>query len=183
MSCPEIPIWIHSESLFRIAIPGFKLPPSSLRAVGVYASGAIFSLGFYAMLDAALYSSHKNVSTVHVRFFPDWLPLLFSCIGMLVINLVEKARLQSALTGGSSFSSGEDWQAKVVLFLGFAFLAGGMASSIAVLVLKYALPGYSMPTLGMGVANVICNASVMVSCVLLWVAQNIEDEYSYSLSL
>lgn len=106
---------------------------------------------------------------------------------MLVINTVEKSRLSSeSFSFGTSSgfgSSNADWQAKVVLFLGFAFLSGGVAGSIVILVLRYVVPNYGMPTIGMGIANVVCNVSVMLSCVSLWLAQNLEDEYSYSLQL
>ena len=67
--------------------------------------------------------------------------------------------------------------------------------------LKYVVPGYPMPTLYFGIANVLANALVMVryvavhfiplfklvlmrnSSVVLWVAQNMEDEYTYNLAL
>lgn len=51
------------------------------------------------------------------------------------------------------------------------------------LVLKYALPGYPMPTLYFGIANVLCNTLVMLSSVVLWVSVNAEDEYQYQLQL
>ncbi|TVY91397.1 Vacuolar protein sorting-associated protein [Lachnellula willkommii] len=35
----------------------------------------------------------------------------------------------------------------------------------------------------MGVANVLANGGVMMSSVVLWVSQNMEDEYSYNLAL
>jgi hypothetical protein len=75
----------------------------------------------------------------------------------------------------------------VVLFLGFAFLAGGMAGGVAVFVLKYVVggegKGLTPNTLLMGLANVLGNAGVMGSAVLLWVSQNMEDEYAYNLAL
>ena len=52
------------------------------------------------------------------------------------------------------------WKARVVLFLGFASLAGGMAGGVTVLVLKYVVTETSWPTLYMGVANVVSNALV-----------------------
>lgn len=169
------------DRLFRIQFPRFS--STTLRTIGVYLSGAFYALGFYSLLDSALFSSHGNGSIVHVKF-PDWLPFIVSSLGMLIINLVDKARLQG--DGSASFSFGgsqADWQAKVVLFLGFASLAGGLAGSIVILVLKYTVPKFPMPTLGMGILNVVANASVMISCIFLWAAQNIEDEYSYNLQL
>jgi len=101
--------------------------------------------------------SARNPSTVHVTFV-DWLPFIFSTLGMLIINSVEKQRLAS-----DSFSysgSGVAWKARVVLFLGFAALAGGMAGGVTVFVLKFAVPGVAWPAMGMGVENVVANALV-----------------------
>lgn len=118
-----------------------------------------FSLAFYVLLDAAVWSKRANPSTVHVTFI-DWLPFIFSSLGMLIINSVEKARLSA-----DSFSysgSGVAWKARVVLFLGFASLAGGMAGGVTVFVMKFAVPGVSWPMMGMGVENVVANALVGV---------------------
>lgn len=87
-----------------------------------------FSLGFFFLIDAAAFShSDRNASTVHVKFV-DWIPGICSALGMLVINSIEKSRLQA-----DSFSysgSGVAWKARFVLFLGFALLAGGLAGSV-----------------------------------------------------
>lgn len=96
---------------------------------------------------------------VKIRFI-DWLPFIFSALGMLIINSIEKSRLAS-----DSFSySGSEvaWKARVVLFLGFAFLAGGMAGGITVMVMKYVVPGTHWPTIYMGIANLVANSMVML---------------------
>lgn len=121
-----------------------------------------FSLAFYVFLDAAVWSkSAANASDVHVTFV-DWLPLIFSSLGMLIINSVEKARLSNdgysySAPGGSSSVA---WQARVVLFLGFAALAGGMAGGVTVFVLKFVVRDVGFPELSMGVENVVANALV-----------------------
>ena len=121
-----------------------------------------FSLSFYVMLDAAVWShSAKNGSDppVHINFV-DWLPLIFSSLGMLIINSIEKTRLSA-----DSFSysgSGVAWKARVVLFLGFASLAGGKAGGVTELVLKYVVPGTVLQTLYMGIANLVANGLVML---------------------
>ncbi|KAH0137340.1 hypothetical protein KCU67_g10024, partial [Aureobasidium melanogenum] len=50
-------------------------------------------------------------------------------------------------------------------------------------VLKYFVPQYTFPTLWFGVANVIANILVSLSSVVLWVSQNMEDDYTYNLQL
>lgn len=133
------------------------------------------------MLDSAVWSkSDLNGSSTHINFV-DWLPFVFSSLGMLIINSVEKGRLA---TDSFSYSgNGVAWKARVVLFLGFAALAGGMAGGVVVFILKFVLPGLAMPAFGMGIENVVANALVGASTVVLWVSQNMEDEYSYNLSL
>lgn len=100
---------------------------------------------------------------------------------MLVINSIEKTRLNA-----DSFSysgNGVAWKARLVLFLGFALIAGGLAGSVCVLVLNYVVVEASVQTMWMGIANVLGNALVMLSCVVLWVSQNMEDDYTYNLAL
>lgn len=124
--------------------------------------------------------SALNGSEVHVKFI-DWVPLLCSALGMLVINSIEKSRLSA-----DSFSysgNGVAWKARFVLFLGFALMAGGLAGSVTVMVLKYLFKDYSLQTMYMGIANVVANGLVMLSSVVLWVSQNMEDDYTYNLAL
>jgi len=166
--------------LWRFSKPEW-LSNSNVRSAGVYTAGALFSIGFFFLVDAAAFSrSSRNGSEIHITFV-DWIPGICSALGMLVINSIEKARLSA-----DSFSysgSGVAWKARFVLFLGFALLAGGLAGSVAIMVLKYVLKGYPLPTLYFGIANVIANSLVMLSTVVLWVAQNMEDDYTYNLAL
>ncbi|KAK2763547.1 hypothetical protein FQN52_004667 [Onygenales sp. PD_12] len=166
--------------LFRWGKPRW-LSSANTHTAGIYTSGALFSLGFFFFIDAAAYShSSRNGGDVHVKFV-DWIPGICSALGMLVINSIEKSRLSA-----DSFSysgSGVAWKARFVLFLGFALLAGGLAGSVTVLVLKYVIKEYTMQTTYFGIANVICNALIMLSSVVLWVSQNMEDDYTYSLTL
>ncbi|KAI5849575.1 hypothetical protein DFP73DRAFT_541096 [Morchella snyderi] len=161
------------------SIPFPKLPSSATcRSAGVYTSGALFSLGFWFFVDAAVYSKVANPGNVHITF-PEWIPLICSVLGMLIINSIEKSRLTA-----DSYSGGEVmWKAKMVLFVGFALLAGGLAGSVCFLILSYIVPEYPWPTLYFGVANVLANSLIMLSCMSLWLSQNIEEDYSYSLSL
>ena len=113
--------------------------------------------------------------------FVDWIPGICSSLGMLVINSIEKSRLSA--DDYSYSGSGVAWKARLVLFLGFALMAGGLAGSVSVLVLKYVVPGYGPPTLNFGIENVVANGLIMLSSVVLWVSQNMEDDYTYNLAL
>lgn len=83
---------------------------------------------------------------------------------MLIINSIDKSRLSA-----DSFSYSGDgvaWKARVVLFMGFAAMAGGLAGSVTVMVLKYVVQDAQWPALWLGVANVIANAMVMLRYVM-----------------
>ena len=76
------------------------------------------------------------------------------------INSIDKSRLSA--DSYSYSGNGIAWKARVILFVGFAFMAGGLAGSVTVLVLKYLVHHYPFPTLGFGVSNVVANALVML---------------------
>lgn len=163
-----------NNSIFRFPV---SLPnSSSLRTVAVYLSGALFAIGIWSFIDIIIYSHTINASVIHVSFI-DWVPIICSVLGMIIVSSLEKSKLI-----GDSFTNSK-FEARIILFIGFALLAGGISGSIAVLILKFLTKGATMPTLWMGVGNVVGNCCVLLSCIVLWVAQNIEDEYSYSLAL
>ena len=61
---------------------------------------------------------------VHVTFL-DWLPGLITTLGMLVVNLIDKGTL-----AGDGADARDVWRARLVLFVGFALMAGGVAGSV-----------------------------------------------------
>lgn len=98
------------------------------------------------------------------------------------------------------------WRARLFLFIGFALMAGGLAGSIvrpvsadlhrcrlanvcpsrrlqSVLVLKYIIPAYEPRFVYYGLANVCQNVSLMLSAIVLWLAQHAPSEYEYNLQL
>jgi len=170
---------MSSHRLFRFPRPAWFNSPNA-RTAGVYLSGALFSIGFFFFIDASTYSHAAYTGNVHVNFV-DWIPGICSALGMLVINSIEKSRLSA--DSYSYSGTGVAWQARLVLFLGFALMAGGLAGSVAVMVLKYIVPEIPFPALYFGIANVVANSLIMLSSAVLWISQNMEDDYSYNLSL
>ncbi|KAF7967807.1 hypothetical protein HWV62_33003 [Athelia sp. TMB] len=157
------------------------------RTVGIYLAGALFALANWTFLDAAILSAHAHPpydepqvpSPVHVTFV-DWIPGICSLLGMLVVSLIDKDRIRGEEGFGDSRAV---WRARVFLFIGFALMAGGLAGSISVLVLKYVLPGYTEQFTYYGYANVSQNVALMLSAVFLWFAQSASSEYDYNLTL
>ncbi|SJX64915.1 uncharacterized protein SRS1_15344 [Sporisorium reilianum f. sp. reilianum] len=185
-------------------IPLPQLPAflqTSKRQLGIYLSGALFALGWWFFLDATIISSMRRHPPKDPTLpyeppatyitFADWVPALCGTLGMIVVNLIDKQHLTDVGAafsfgggGGGGFAGDSvQWRARLFLFIGFALMAGGLAGSITVLTVKYLVPylpeGYEY----YGVANVIQNACIMSSTVLLWLSQNTESEYEYNLTL
>jgi len=175
--------------VFRISLP--KLPYiKHKRTVGVYLSGILFASAFWVFVDAAVQSAHAKPPPnapydevpVHVTLL-DWVPGMLSIIGFVTVNLINKERL----TGEGEFGGDSTiiWRARLVLFLGFAMMAGGLAGSVCVLVLKYIIHNYDQRFNYYGYANVTENICLLLSASVLWLAQNApqNSEYDYQLAI
>ena len=86
-------------------------------------------------MDAAILSAHSKSpwgsppdteAPVHVTFV-DWIPGICSLLGYLIINLIDKDRIRGDVGFGDSSAV---WRARLFLFIGFAFMAGGLAGSV-----------------------------------------------------
>ncbi|CEH14188.1 membrane protein [Ceraceosorus bombacis] len=182
------------------------LPPlpsfvrANKRTFGIYASGALFSIGWWVFLDAVILSSISMKRPAEdvpwsepatYMSFADWIPGLCGTLGMIVVNLIDKQVLGEAGgafafgggSGGGWGDGGTQVRARMFLFVGFALMAGGLAGSLTVLTIKYLVaalpPGYEH----YGIANVIQNACLMLSTIFLWMSQNADDEYRYELTI
>lgn len=100
---------------------------------------------------------------------------------MLIINLIDKERLLSQ--GSYGGEPNIIWRARLFLFIGFALMAGGLAGSVSLLVLKYIVPEYETRFQYYGFANVSQNVCLMLAAVTLWLAQHASSEYEYNLQL
>lgn len=146
----------------------------------------MFAIANWSFFDAAILSAHSKAPwdgegdpPVHVSFV-DWIPGICSLLGYLVITLIDKDRVRGE-DGGMGDSTAV-WRARLILFVGFALMAGGLAGSVTVLVLKYVVSPYEQFRY-YGYANVSQNALLMLSAIVLWIAQSSSDEYEYNLTL
>ena len=49
---------------------------------------------------------------------------------MIIVNLIDKSRLVGDDSAGAFGMGGVAWKARLLLFLGFALMAGGLAGSV-----------------------------------------------------
>jgi len=173
-----MPPWDRDDH--RIFI--FRLPDlgPKKREIGIYSAGALFALGWWNFIDGITLASNNQTSRVHLGI-EDWLPGILATFGMIVINLLDKTRLQ-----GDSFAftgTGIAWKARLFLFVGFALLSAGLAGSVSVLVLKYVVQNIDMPELYYGASVVGQCVLITLSTAILWIAQNTEPDYQYNFVL
>ncbi|KIJ25472.1 hypothetical protein M422DRAFT_193437 [Sphaerobolus stellatus SS14] len=173
--------------LFVFACP--TLPFSKYkRSIGVYIAGGLFALAHWMFWDAAIVSAHAqpppdapyDTVPVHVTFL-DWVTGICSTLGLLVVNLINKEHLLSG--DGYGQDQAIVWRARLFLFIGFALMAGGLAGSVTILVLKYILQEFEDKYVYYGYANVVQNVALMLSAIVLWLAQHASTEYEYNLTL
>lgn len=156
------------------SLPSWLAPDK--RTFGIYLSGALFAIGWWFFLDAVILSGIENtpppdlgdpsqspwIPPTFKMTFADWVPGLCGTLGMVVVNLIDKSLLAEAGLSSALFSGGAGgggfagdatmWRAKLFLFVGFALMAGGLAGSVTVLVVKYLVPGHPEY---FGIANVV----------------------------
>ncbi|KAI0266204.1 hypothetical protein BC834DRAFT_969695 [Gloeopeniophorella convolvens] len=87
---------------------------------------------------------------VHVSF-AGWVPPLHALLGMLVVGLIDNDRVRDDAGFGGARAV---WRAQLIPFVGFAFMAGGLAGSVALLVSKFVTPGYRQQNQLYGYAKV-----------------------------
>lgn len=63
--------------------------------------------------------------------FVDWVPGILSVFGFLIVNMIDKDRIKGEEAYADSRAV---WRARLILFIGFALMAGGLAGSVVSLV-------------------------------------------------
>lgn len=140
-----------------------------------------FAFAHWLFLDAAILSSHYHPpadapydsAPVHVSFV-DWIPGILSVLGYLIVNLIDKDRIK----GEEAYADARAvWRARLILFIGFALMAGGLAGSVVSLLefcMEKALltPSY-LALDGFGVE--VCCASIPGALRVLWIRQRVSE--------
>ncbi|CAO3609885.1 unnamed protein product [Cunninghamella echinulata] len=135
------------------------------RLIGVYLSGALFAIAWWAFIDGLC------ISEAGLAGFEDWVGGILTTLGMIIINLIDKESIR-----GSDYDDHHTWRARLFLFFGFTLMAGGLSGSVAVLVVKYTSKMDPVPFIG--ITGVVQTGLLMISAAILWVSQQ-EQTDSY----
>ena len=199
----------ETRRVCRIRLPKTPLNMQANRhAMGVCLAGALFAGGWWLFFDACIRSGRLNIPTpaplpspvpqprpgepipqpkhgVFIKF-DDWVPGLCATIGLSIVNLVDKRHLMYEDGTGQIGAWQDDpvmWRTRTWLFIGFAFLAGGIAGSLAIVIIKYMMNPDAVGFVEFGVAGVLQNLAIMACAMILWFSQHVESDYEYNLTL
>ncbi len=172
----------------------------------LFLDAAVLSAHFHAPPDAPY-----DTAPVHVSFV-DWIPGILSLLGYIVVNLIDKDRIKgeesyadsravwrarlflfigfALMAGGLAGSVVRtvvtafpglliDW---ITIFIRCPLVLQCVRSQ-TVLVLKYFVPRFPDQFVYYGYANVAQNVAVMLSAVVLWIAQSGPNDYEYNLAI
>ncbi|CAO0793677.1 unnamed protein product [Mucor circinelloides] len=144
------------------------------KQIGVYFAGILFALGWWIFIDglAVLWNLQDRKIAPGIE---DWAPGIITTFGMIIVNLIDKETLR-----GGQFDEQYTWRARLFLFLGFAFMAGGFSGSVAVLITKYIYnETLDFNNIYLGIADVAQNSLIMISTGILWLAQSSQQGSQY----
>ena len=97
----------------------------------------MFAIGWWLFIDGIAYNhSHPNPS---ILAFEDWIPGITSTIALIIVNLIDRHVLSA-----DDYEYGSDgvaWKARAVAFFGVTLALGSIGGALAILTLKYIIPG------------------------------------------
>lgn len=146
-----------------------------IRDIAIYVSGVLFAIGWWAFVDAIVYSTINKTTLPDVAVV-DWISGIITTIGMLIVSLIDKTIITDEFYV-YSVSSKILWKARLMLFMGFTLLAGGMFCSVSVFVLKCVMRDVTMEKFYFGITVVVQNVCIVMSSIVLLIGQNASTKY------
>ncbi|CAG8509002.1 4963_t:CDS:2 [Acaulospora morrowiae] len=150
------------------------------RDIAIYISGALFAIGWWAFVDAIVYTTINKTTPFDNITVLDWISGIITTIGMLIVGSIDKTIFSDEIYT-YSVSKKTFWKVRLMLFLGSTLLAGGLLCSLTVFTIKYILTDARMELFYFGVAVVVQNVCVFMSSIVLLIGQRATKDTEYSL--
>lgn len=157
------------ESLAVMVTPNRK-------AVTGYTAGFLFALGWWIFIDGAVYNAVKG-SVPGGRFnqlaFEDWLPGILSTLALFIVNMIDRESLgaDDSLYDGSNVAM----KARGCAFAGITIALGSVGGALAILTLKYIIPGFNGDALYLGICITLQNFLIFIGSMVFWFGRNSEE--------
>ncbi|PVU89892.1 hypothetical protein BB559_004883 [Furculomyces boomerangus] len=146
-----------------------------------YFSGFLFGVGWWLFIDGLVIA--KNTPDFGIKIgFEDWVPGILATIGMIITNSIDMSLISddnSFEYGGSRLAS----RVKLLLFIGIALIAGGIAGSFAILVIKYLGNETGKNVIYTGLTGVAQTILISISSFVLWLFNKSESSTEFNFVL
>ncbi|KAH9273905.1 hypothetical protein BASA83_003901 [Batrachochytrium salamandrivorans] len=149
------------------------------QAVG-YIAGALFAIGWWLFIDGMAFNGSVAGKIAVVQTgFEDWLPGIISTLALIIVNLIDRETLNADDFEYSGPSTA--CKARACAFLGVTMALGSLGGALAVLSLKFIIPGISGDAFYLGQAITLQNFLIFLSSMILWFGRNSHDEGAITL--
>jgi hypothetical protein len=99
-------------------------------------------LGWWIFIDGAVFNSVKATPDAHFQTLAveDWIPGVLSTVALIIVNLIDR----ESLSADDSAYDGTNvaMKARAFAFMGITIALGSLGGALAILSLKYIIPGY-----------------------------------------
>ncbi|KAJ3275742.1 hypothetical protein HDV01_007209 [Terramyces sp. JEL0728] len=149
--------------------------PSRKQITG-YISGFLFALGWWLFIDGAVFNAYKydpaqNMATLS---FEDWLPGFLSTLALIIVNVIDREML---MADDSAFEGNHvAMKARGCAFSGITMALGSVGGALAILSLKYIIPGLKGDAIYLGYCIAVQNVLIFASSMTLWFGRNSTEE-------
>ncbi|PVU94265.1 hypothetical protein BB561_002673 [Smittium simulii] len=170
-----------SVFIWNCRLPGLSAATrEKLSTYATYFSGALVCWWFF--IDGLVVAANTPDFGVSIGI-EDWIPGILATFGMLIINSIDL----SSLSDDNGFEYGASRLAnrvKLMLFIGIALIAGGVAGSFAILVIKYINGGEAAnKVIYTGLTVVMQTCLVMTSSFILWLSNRTDQNTEFNFVL
>jgi hypothetical protein len=118
----------------------FKLFFPTKKAITGYTSGLLFALGWWIFIDGAVFNAVRRQDNWQTLAVEDWVPGILSTMALLIVNMIDR----ESLSADDSAYDGTNvaMKARGCAFTGITIALGSLGGALAILSLKYIIPGY-----------------------------------------
>ncbi|KAJ3311315.1 hypothetical protein HDV04_004123 [Boothiomyces sp. JEL0838] len=126
--------------IFPMCETALPFLPSRKQITG-YLAGSLFALGWWLFIDGAVFNAYKYdpAKNMTVLSFEDWLPGILSSLALIIVNVIDREML---MADDSAFEGNNvAMKARGCAFSGITIALGAVGGALAILSLKYIIPG------------------------------------------
>lgn len=165
---------VRSPFLCSACLPSFSTDfvlPDRKMLTG-YISGLLFAASWWLLIDAAVLNSVRKLDLDPII----WLPGILSTVSLIIVNLIDRQSLSGDDNSYDSANVGV--KARAIAFVGLTVGLGSIGGALAILSLKFIIPGLEGAAMYLGIAVSVQSFLIFFSSMSFWFGRNSNAEGS-----